>query len=191
VEKPDFETAAEYLRSGQYLWNSGMFLFGAAALLDEFRVHAPQILEPCMRALAGAAIEGSFVHLPETFLECPSTSIDYAIMEKTSRGAVVPLAAGWNDVGSWSALHEVLEHDAHGNVAVGDALLEGCTNTFVLADGRTVAVVGLDNVVVVETEDAVLVVRRDKAQDVKRIVDRLKAEGRDALLADIKSSRRS
>jgi mannose-1-phosphate guanylyltransferase/mannose-6-phosphate isomerase len=183
VEKPDLATAESYVKSGQYLWNSGMFLFSAAAFLEELRTHEPAILEACERAVADAVVDDEgFTRLGAAFLDSPSKSIDYAVMEKTHRGAVVPLAAGWSDVGSWSALHDVLARDAQGNAVVGDAMLEGCTNTYVAATGRLVAAIGLDNVVIVETDDAVLVLHRDRAQDVKGIVDELKAQRRTELL---------
>jgi mannose-1-phosphate guanylyltransferase/mannose-6-phosphate isomerase len=178
VEKPDLSTAESYLRTGEYLWNSGMFLFSAARVLAELAAHAAPVLSACGRALAEATTERGALRLGPAFLEAPAISIDYAVMEKTADGAVVPLSAGWSDVGSWTALHDVTSADARGNCAEGDVLLESCTNTYVKAATRVVAAVGLDDVVIVETADAVLVVRRDRAQDVKRIVDRLKAEGR-------------
>jgi len=178
VEKPDLPTAERYVASGRYLWNSGMFVFGANAYLGELERHAPKILEACKEALAQAERDHDFVRLGAAFAAGPSDSIDYAVMEKTHGAAVVPLEAGWNDVGSWSALHDVLAKDDAGNVLRGDVLAAGCRNSYVLANGRLVAVLGLDGVVVVETEDAVLVMARDEAQNVKQIVDRLAAKGR-------------
>jgi mannose-1-phosphate guanylyltransferase/mannose-6-phosphate isomerase len=174
VEKPDLRTAQGYVDSGRYYWNSGMFLFAASTFLRELAVHAPAMVEPCRRAVAQAAVDADFTRLGKAFLESPSSSIDYAVMEKTERAAVVPLAAGWSDVGSWPALHDVLPKDASGNVAVGDVLLEQCTRSYVASSGRTVAAIGLDEVVVIETPDAVLVMARDNAQDVKKIVETLK-----------------
>ena len=174
VEKPDLRTAQSYLDSGRYYWNSGMFLFAASTYLRELETHAPAMLDACKRAVADAAVDADFTRLGRAFLGSPSNSIDYAVMEKTTRAAVVPLSAGWSDVGSWTALHDVLTKDADGNVTVGDVLLESCTRSYVASSGRTVAAIGLDDVVVVETKDAVLVMSRAQAQDVKKIVEALK-----------------
>jgi mannose-1-phosphate guanylyltransferase/mannose-6-phosphate isomerase len=174
VEKPDLQTAQAYVDSGRYYWNSGMFLFAASTFLRELATHAPGMVDPCKRAVATATVEVDFTRLGKAFLESPSSSIDYAVMEKTERAAVVPLSAGWSDVGSWPALHDLLPKDAGGNVAVGDVLLEQCTRSYVASTGRTVAAIGLDEVVVVETPDAVLVMARECAQDVKKIVEALK-----------------
>jgi mannose-1-phosphate guanylyltransferase/mannose-6-phosphate isomerase len=174
VEKPDLRTAQAYVDSGRYYWNSGMFLFAASTFLRELAVHAPDMVDPTRRAVARALVESDFTRLDAAFLESPSSSIDYAVMEKTDRAAVVPLAAGWSDVGSWPALHDVLQKDTNGNVAVGDVLLEQCTRSYVASSGRTVAAIGLDDVVIIETADAVLVMARENAQDVKKIVDALK-----------------
>lgn len=173
VEKPDLATAERYVASGQYLWNSGMFVLTAAAYLRELKRHAPRMLEACGRAVADAERERDFTRLGAAFADCPSDSIDYAVMEKTDQAAVVPLAAGWNDVGSWSALHDVLEKDAAGNVLRGEVLAANCRDTYVSANGRIVAALGLDGVVIVETPDAVLVMTRAEAQNVKQIVDRI------------------
>jgi mannose-1-phosphate guanylyltransferase/mannose-6-phosphate isomerase len=178
VEKPDLPTAEAYLRSGDYLWNSGIFLFSAGRFLEELAAHAAPVLSACERALAEALNERGALRLGSAFLSAPAVSIDYAVMEKTANGAVVPLSAGWSDVGSWSALQDLVLGDEHGNRVQGDVLLESCTNTYVTAQNRLVAAIGLDDVVIVETSDAVLVVRRDRAQDVKRIVDRLRKENR-------------
>ena len=174
VEKPDLRTAQSYVDSGRYYWNSGMFLFSASAFLRELEAHSPTMVGPCRRAVAEATVDADFTRLSAAFLESPSNSIDYAVMEKTERAAVVPLSAGWSDVGSWPALHDVLPKDADGNVAVGDVLLERCTRSYFAASSRTVAAIGLDEVVVVETKDAVLVMAREQAQDVKKIVEALK-----------------
>jgi mannose-1-phosphate guanylyltransferase/mannose-6-phosphate isomerase len=177
VEKPNLETAERYVASGRYLWNSGMFVLGAAAFLKELERHAPAMLAACREAVNTATTDADFTRLGPAFATSPADSIDYAVMEKTDRAAVVPLDAGWSDVGSWSALYDLLDKDAAGNVAKGDALVEQCRDTYVLASNRTVAVVGLDNVVVVETQDAVLVIARDASQHVKLVVDRLKRRG--------------
>jgi len=178
VEKPDLPTAEAYLCSGDYLWNSGMFLFSAARFLEELATHAAPVLSACERALTNGVTERGALRLSAEFAEAPAISIDYAVMEKTVNGAVVSLSAGWSDIGSWSALYDLAPGDEHGNRVQGDVLLESCTNTYVTAQNRLVAAIGLEGIVIVETADAVLVIRRDRAQDVKRIVDRLRNEGR-------------
>lgn len=183
VEKPDLATAESYLESfrknGDYFWNSGMFVFRADAFLAELRSLAPEILAAVERATERAVVDLDFVRLDgESFAESPSISIDYAVMEKTRLGRVVPLDAGWSDVGSWGGVWDVRGKDADGNVVRGNALLEGVKNSLVFAGGRTVAAVGLSDVVVVDTKDALLVADRGRAEDVKGIVDALKAEGK-------------
>ena len=179
VEKPDRETAGQYLADGGYLWNGGMFLFQAKAMLAELREHAPRIVEACENALAAGQRDLDFLRLDaEAFQASPEDSIDYAVMEKTDNAAVVALDAGWNDLGAWTYLGEINAGDAQGNVLSGDVLTADTTNTLVRAESRMVATVGLDNHVVVETADAVLVAPRDRVQDVKQIVQQLKAQGR-------------
>jgi mannose-1-phosphate guanylyltransferase/mannose-6-phosphate isomerase len=178
VEKPDRATAERYVASGRYLWNSGMFVFGAGVYRRELERHAPRILEAAREAVTQAVRDQDFVRLGPAFATSPSDSIDYAIMEKTDRATVVPLAAGWNDVGSWSALHDVCDKDAEGNVMRGEILASGCRNSYIAANSRLVAALGLDGVVVVETDDAVLVMARGEAQNVKQIVDRIAAKER-------------
>ena len=178
VEKPDLAAAKKYVESGEYLWNSGLFLFSAKVFLQELGAHAPLIREACEQAVAEAVVDSDFVRLGAAFAASPADSIDYAVMEKTDRAAVVPLAAGWSDVGSWAALHDVLPKDADGNVAVGDVLLEACHDTCAVARSRLVALLGLRNIVVVETGDAVLVMAREQSQHVKRLVDALKNANR-------------
>ena len=173
VEKPDLVTAQSYLESGDYFWNSGMFLFAAPQYLQELEQHTEGMRPACDAALAAARQDADFLWLGDAFLDSPSDSIDYAVMEKTRSAAVVPLAAGWSDVGSWAALHEVLDKDEHGNVLRGNVIADDCRNCFVASDGRLVAVIGLEDCIVVETEDAVLVMPHDRAQDVKRITERL------------------
>jgi mannose-1-phosphate guanylyltransferase/mannose-6-phosphate isomerase len=177
VEKPNLATAQSYLRSGEYLWNSGMFVFSVSRILEELAAHASAVVAGSERALRDLDPAEQCIQLGEAFLSVPSISIDYAVMEKTASGAVVPLAAGWSDVGSWAALHERAERDAQGNSCRGDVLLESCTNTFVMASKKLVAAVGVDDLVIIETDDAVLVTRRDRAQDVGRIVEQLKKKG--------------
>ncbi len=170
VEKPDRETAEQYAESQHYLWNSGMFMFGARTYLDALARHAPDMLAPCRIAFSSATTERGFIRLGEAFLDCPEDSIDYAVMEKTENAAVVPLDVGWSDVGSWAALYEVLEKDAAGNVLRGQVAAEDCSGCYIHADSRRVAVIGLEQCVVVETRDAVLVMPRDRAQDLKKLI---------------------
>jgi mannose-1-phosphate guanylyltransferase/mannose-6-phosphate isomerase len=179
VEKPDAATAARYVASGEYYWNSGMFMFRATAYLAELRRHAPAMLAACETAIAAAKHDLDFTRLPaDEFAACPSDSIDYAVMEKTQLAVVVPLDAGWSDVGSWSALQDVLPRDASGNVTAGDVLTEGTSGCYLHSTSRLIGAVGLKDHIVVETKDAVLVAPRDKVQDVKQLVARLKAQGR-------------
>ena len=175
VEKPDAAAAERYVRSGEYLWNSGMFVLPARKYLDELDRLAPAMLAKCRAAAASAVADGDFTRLGKDFLECPPDSIDYAVMEKTRDAAVVPLAAGWSDVGSWAALHDVLGKDERGNVLRGNAIADECRDSYVAATSRLVAVVGLEGVVVVETEDAVLVMAKERAQRIKQIVEALPA----------------
>ncbi|KAF1684862.1 mannose-1-phosphate guanylyltransferase/mannose-6-phosphate isomerase [Pseudoxanthomonas broegbernensis] len=179
VEKPDAATARDYVASGAYFWNSGMFLFRASRYLEELGRHRPDILEACRRAFAGASRDADFVRLErESFAACPSDSIDYAVMEKTSDAAVLPVDVGWNDVGSWSALWAASERDGDGNAHHGDVLALECRDTYAWTERRLVALIGLDDVVVVDTDDAVLVAHKDKVQRVKDVVAALKRDGR-------------
>jgi mannose-1-phosphate guanylyltransferase/mannose-1-phosphate guanylyltransferase/mannose-6-phosphate isomerase len=179
VEKPDLATARQYVDSGEYFWNSGMFLFRAQDFLDELQALRPDILEASRAALDAATPDLDFIRLdPAAFEACPSDSVDYAVMEHTRRAAVVPADIGWNDIGAWSALWEVAHKDAQGNAVRGDVLLEDARNNLVRAETRMVAMLGVSDLVVVETADAVLVASRDRVQDVKKLVDRLKAEKR-------------
>lgn len=179
VEKPDAGTAESYVASGQYFWNSGMFLFRAGRYLEELGRFAPLILKACRQAMEAKTVDGDFLRPePRAFLSSPSDSIDYAVMEKSAAAKMVPLDAGWSDVGSWSALHDVCDKDEAGNSLEGDAHVHNCRRTYVQAESRLVAAVGLSDTVIVETKDAVLVADRDHSQDVKAIVDRLKAGDR-------------
>lgn len=179
VEKPDSTRAAEFVRSGGYYWNSGMFLFRASRFLDELRAHEPDIYDTCVLALERSKNAGAVVTIDAgTFECCPDNSIDYAVMEKTSRACVVPLSAGWNDVGSWSSLWDVHDKDNDGNVLKGDVVTHGSHNSFVHATSKLVTLVGMDDVVVVETKDAVMIARKDAVQDVKKLVGALDAKGR-------------
>ena len=175
VEKPDVETARTYLESGDYLWNSGMFLLRAATYLDELDRHAPEMAAHCRKAMAGAAADMDFVRPDKaSFLASPADSIDYAVMERTALGGVVALDCGWSDVGAWSALWDVADRDQDGNVTKGDVILEGCRNSYFRSESRLLAATGVDDLVVVETADAILVADRNQVQDVKKIVNRLK-----------------
>ncbi len=179
VEKPDRETAESYLASGNYLWNSGMFLFRADVFLQELQTHAPEILTACQAALAARSSGPDFDSIgAEEFSACPSDSIDYAVMEKTTIAAVVALDAGWNDLGSWDALWQTDDRDGSSNVLSGDVLTEEVKDSYIEAQSRLVAAVGLSDAVIVETADAVLVAGKDRAQDVKAIVDQLKNAAR-------------
>lgn len=179
VEKPDRATAEKYLQSQEYLWNSGMFLFRASRYIEELGRHRPDILSACERALAGASLDVDFIR-PEqnAFLECPEDSIDYAVMEKTHDAVVIPLDCGWSDLGSWSALWEISAKDAHGNTASGDVILHDSRNCYVQSDSKLIALIGLDNLVVVESDDAIMVAAKHRVQEVKKIVELLKAENR-------------
>jgi mannose-1-phosphate guanylyltransferase/mannose-6-phosphate isomerase len=180
VEKPALATAEEYLNSGNYYWNSGMFMFKASAYLAELEKHAPEILSASRKAWQGRVSDLDFIRLDgEAFAACPSESIDYAVMEKTAQAMVIPLDAGWSDVGSWAALWEVGEADTQGNVSFGDVIDVECTGSFFHGGSRLVAGVGLQDTVVVETADAVLVVAKDRVQDVKRVVEHLKHSERE------------
>jgi mannose-1-phosphate guanylyltransferase/mannose-6-phosphate isomerase len=175
VEKPDVATAQAYLDSGNYLWNSGMFLLRAATYLDELAEHAPGMLSCCREAMADAISDMDFVRpAADKFLACPSDSIDYAVMERTGAGGVVSLDCGWSDVGAWSALWDVATRDSAGNVCKGDVMLDNCTGSYFRSESRLVAGIGVTDLVVVETADAVLVSDRANVQEVKRIVNRLK-----------------
>lgn len=180
VEKPTAEVAAEYVASGDYLWNSGMFLLGAQTFLDELKMFAPDMLSAVEQAMASASSDLDFVRLGrEAFEACPSDSIDYAVMEKTRLGMVVPLACGWSDVGSWSSLWEVAEKDADGNVSHGDVITHDSRDSYVYSGSRLVTAVGVENIVVVETADAVMVADKARVQDIKAIVTQLKSQQRD------------
>lgn len=179
VEKPDAARAAEFVADGRHLWNSGMFVATAATLLAEFERHEPALLAQVRASVAGAKRDMDFVRLDgAAFSAAPSISIDYAVMERTQHAAVVPAAIGWSDIGSWAALWEISGKDAQGNVATGPAEIIDSRNCFVRSEGIVTGVVGLEDAVVVVTDDAVLAMHRDRAQDVKKLVDALKARGR-------------
>mgnify|MGYP000112002804 CR=1 FL=1 len=179
VEKPDLETAQQYLDSGQYLWNSGMFVFKASAYLSELKAYQPEILLACEKAMALAVSDMDFIRPnKDAFSLCPDDSIDYAVMEKTSLAKVISFAADWSDVGSWSSLWDVTEKDANGNSKVGDVILTDTNTSYIHSNEKLTAVLGLDDIVVVDTKDALLVANKNKVQDIKKIVNQLKAESR-------------
>jgi len=186
VEKPKREVAETYVDSGEYLWNSGLFVMRASVWLAALEACRPDILAACRQALMEGSTDGDFVRVArDVFAACPADSIDYAVMERLTTGqaglpasAVIPLSAGWSDVGAWDALWKVLPKCDRGNASRGDVMLESCSDTLAISEGRLVACVGVSNLVVIETDDAVLVAHHDATQDVKKIVERLKADQR-------------
>lgn len=179
VEKPDRQTAQNYLDTGSYTWNSGMFLFKASVFLSELRKFQPKMMEACIEAVAKARSDLDFCRIDaEAFAQCPSDSVDYAVMEKTDLAAVVPLDAGWSDVGAWPAVWKSVPHDEFGNASYGDVLLDDAKDNYVYAKSRLVCLLGVSNLNVIETPDVVLVTTHDSAQDIKRLVDHLKQKKR-------------
>ncbi|WJV40592.1 mannose-1-phosphate guanylyltransferase/mannose-6-phosphate isomerase [Raoultella terrigena] len=181
VEKPNLETAEGYISSGQYYWNSGMFLFRAKRYLEELSIYRPDILDACEKAMAGLLPDTlqEFIRVDKAaFSECPEDSVDYAVMEKTTSAVVVPLDAGWNDVGSWSALWEVTQKDINGNSIIGDVYTHNSSDCYINTDEQLVAAIGVDNLVIVSTKDALLVINKSKVQDVKKAVEYLKLKTR-------------
>ncbi len=184
VEKPDLERAAELVASGRHLWNSGMYVFTAETLLEEMQLYAPAVLAAARRAVEARSSDLHFIRLDgPSFMQAPDISIDYAVAEHTHRAAVISADLGWSDVGSWDALWDISPKDETGNVAVGDVFLEHTQNCYVRSDGIVTAVTGLQDAIVVVTEDAVMVTHRDRAQDVKKVVERLRACGRHEAVA--------
>lgn len=178
-EKPDKQTAQQYLDSGDYYWNGGIFVFTAQSYLEELKKLAPQVHSACVSAIKGAARDLDFLRIDaEAFAVSPSISIDYAVMEKTHKAKVVPLDVGWSDVGSWSALWEVSDKDADGNVINGDVLLHNTKNSHIYSESKLVSAVGVDNLVIVETDDVVMVTTKEQVQNVKEIVKQLKQQDR-------------
>jgi mannose-1-phosphate guanylyltransferase len=178
VEKPDRATAEQFLATGRFTWNSGMFLFKASAILAELERLAPEVVSACRSSLEHDSADLDFLRLErEAFASCPSVALDVAVMERTDRGAVLPLEAGWSDVGSWSALWETADQDSDGNVLRGRVISEGSSNCYLRSEHRLVVGLGVEDLVVVETDDVVLVAHRDRAQEVKAIVGRLEREG--------------
>jgi mannose-1-phosphate guanylyltransferase/mannose-6-phosphate isomerase len=180
VEKPDQGTAIELLETNRFYWNSGIFLFRADSYLDELKAHAPDMVDACQKSMDGAVLDTGFIRPDdEAFRVCPADSIDYAVMEKTDKASMVPLDAGWSDVGSWAALHGVSQQDKDGNTISGDVITHDCRNSYITGSSRLVTAVGLEDIVVVEDKDSVLVARKDKTQDVKEIVDELNNQNRE------------
>ncbi|NWB84768.1 mannose-1-phosphate guanylyltransferase/mannose-6-phosphate isomerase [Pseudomonas gingeri] len=179
VEKPDEKRAIEFVEAGGYFWNSGMFLFRASRFLEELKKHDPDIYDTCLLTLERSTRDGDGVILDEaTFAQCPDNSIDYAVMEKTQRACVVPLSAGWSDVGCWSSLWDVHEKDENGNVSKGDVVIQDSRNCMIHGNGKLVSVIGLEDIVVVETKDAMMIAHKDKVQGVKQMVNTLNEQGR-------------
>ena len=179
VEKPDLATAEKYLASGDYYWNSGMFLFKASTYLAELKTHRLDIYQACEQAFSATQSDSDFIRVDKAAFEaCPDDSIDYAVMEKTTEAVVVPMDCGWSDVGSWSALWDIEDKDDNGNALKGDVIAVNSTNSYVNAEERLVALIGLDDVVVVETKDAILVAKKSEVQQVKKVVENLKANDR-------------
>jgi len=179
TEKPDSQTAARYLETGEFLWNSGMFLFKAKTYLEELERHAPEIFSVCRKAMENPSKDLDFLRIKnEEFAQCPGISIDYAVMEKTGLASVVPLDAGWSDIGSWNSLWEACEKDGAGNTLQGDIKTISTENCLIRADHRLVTALGVKDLVIVETKDAVLVASRDQVQQIKELVEEIKNNGR-------------
>jgi len=179
VEKPDLERAEQYLASGDYLWNSGMFMFKASVFLAELDKYAPDILSACRSSFEHKSLDLDFVRLDrDAFSLCPDDSIDYAVMERTSEAVVIPIDCGWSDVGSWASLHEVSDNDEDGNVIQGDVIAKDTSGCYLRSEGRLLTTVGLHDHIVIETSDAIVVAPRDRSQDVKAIVEQLRVDSR-------------
>ncbi len=189
VEKPDLATAKRYVSSGDFAWNSGMFLVSAKLLLEEMKRFAPEILTACEKALDKAATDEDFLRLdPAEFAEQPSLSFDHAVMERTDRGAVVPIDIGWSDVGSWDALYQLGDKDENGNVLKGDVVAIDSRNTYLHSQDVPITVLGLDEIAVISTGDVLLVCPRNRSQDISLITDQLKSDPRYAMLVATNST---
>ena len=179
VEKPSTDVAQNYFSSGDYYWNSGMFLFRASRYLEELRNFRPEIMEQCQRSVMEVKTDLDFLRIDkDTFESCPAESVDYAVMEKTAHAAVVPMDAGWSDIGSWSSLWDISEKDSEGNATHGDVILCNTQNSYVRTDNKLVAVIGINDLVVVSTKDTLMVAHKDSVQDVKMITESLKVQAR-------------
>ncbi|WP_318676946.1 mannose-1-phosphate guanylyltransferase/mannose-6-phosphate isomerase [Treponema sp.] len=178
VEKPCLEKAQEYLASGEYAWNSGMFVFKASTFIEELKVHSPEMAKLSIESFEKAVIDSDFIRLDkDAFGQIKGDSIDYAVMEKTKLGKIVKLNAGWDDVGSWSALYDISEKDENKNAVKGDVIALDTKNSYIRGGKRTIATIGLDNVVVVDSDDSLLIARMDSIQDVKKVAEVMKARG--------------
>jgi len=179
VEKPSSDIAQDYFSSGDYYWNSGMFLFRASTYLEELKKFRPDILEQCQGSVMDVKTDLDFLRIDKDMFEsCPAESVDYAVMEKTSHAVVVTMDAGWSDIGSWSSLWDISEKDSEGNSTHGDVILHNTRNSYVKSDNKLVAVIGVDDLVVVSTKDALMVAHKDSVQDVKMITESLKIQAR-------------
>ncbi len=179
IEKPNLETAIDYVSSGEYYWNSGMFMFRAGRYLEELEKYRPDILSACEKSMAVVDLDLDFIRVDEeAFLCCPEESIDYAVMEHTADAVVVPMDAGWSDVGSWSSLWEVSDKTREGNVCTGDVISLNSSNNLIFSDTSLIATVGVHNLIIVQTKDAVLIADRAAVQDVKKVVEKIKTDGR-------------
>ena len=179
VEKPSIKVANEYLESGDYFWNSGMFLFKASRYLEELKKHRPDIYEACDLSMDGTSKDNDFLRVNESaFNACPSDSIDYAVMENTNDAVVVPMDAGWSDIGSWSSLWETSEKDGRGNAIHGDVMIYESNNSYIRTDGKLVAAIGVDELVIVSTKDVLVVAHKDSSQDVKVVAQQIKSDSR-------------
>lgn len=190
VEKPDIELAKKYVASKQWFWNSGMFLLNAKTYLDELRAHQPDVFDQCSAAFGKRDVDRDFIRVDKSaFLKSPSISIDYGVMERTSRAVVVPMDADWSDVGSWEALWHLTDKDGAGNVVRGDVLMEEVNNSFLYSENRLLAAVGIEGLVIIETADAVLVASKEQVQKVKDIVRHLKKLCREETLTHRRTAR--
>ena len=179
VEKPSSDVAQDYFSSGDYYWNSGMFLFRASNYLEELKKFRPDILEQCQGSVMDVKTDLDFLRIDKDMFEsCPAESVDYAVMEKTSHAVVVPMDAGWSDIGSWTSLWDISEKDSEGNSTNGDVILHDTHNSYVRSDDKLVAVIGVDDLIVVSTKDALMVAHKDSVQDVKMITESLKIQAR-------------
>ena len=183
VEKPDLKTATSYLKEGDYYWNSGMFMFKAEEYLNALQEFAPEIYSTSQKAINAAEKDMDFIRIDaEAFQQCPSDSIDYAVMEKVSNAVVIPVDIGWSDVGSWSALHEIGERDENNNIFIGDTKCVSTKNSYVRAEHKLVTTLGVENLIIVDTDDALLVADKGRVQDIKEIVEALSAESREEVV---------
>ena len=179
VEKPDLQTAKKYMADGNYYWNSGMFLFQARRYLEELEKFRPDIFQACQDAVANAEVDNDFIRVNKASFEmCPDESIDYAVMEKTSDAVVLPINVGWNDVGSWSSLWEISDRDSDGNVQRGDIISYNTEDSYIYSESGLITTVGVKDLIVVQTKDATLIANKKDVQDVKKIVEKIKSDGR-------------